>query len=231
MMRNAHVHPPNRSSAMFMRSLVLIASLLSASIAFGADTAAPKWEAGKSYFVIDPPQPTRTGNKIEVLEVFSYACPHCAHFQPYAEKLKASLPANAEFRLMPADFQPRWVLFARGFFVAKGLGLIDKTHQAMFDAIYRDNQPMDTLDQIAGFYATYGADKATFLSTAASFVIEGDLAQAHQMEINYGIDSTPTLIIDGRYRVVANSEERIGFDEMVEIAQYLVAKEAAKRKR
>ena len=215
---------------MFMRSLILMAALLSASIAFGADTAAPKWEAGKSYVLINPSQPTSTGNKIEVLEVFSYACSHCAHFQPYAEKLKASLPANAEFVLLPADFQPRWVLFARGFYVAKGLGLIDKTHQAMFDAIYRDNQPMNTLDQVADFYARYGADKAAFLSTAESFVIEGDLAHAHQSEVNYGIDSTPTLIVNGKYRVVANAGEKIGFDEMVEIAQYLVATEVAQHK-
>lgn len=215
---------------MFMRSLILIGGLVAASVACGADIAAPKWEAGKSYVVIDPPQPTKTGNKIEVLEVFSYACPHCAHFQPYAEKLKASLPANAQFRLMPADFQPQWVLFSRGFFVADGLGLVAKTHQAMFDAIYRDHQPMGSLDQIADFYAEYGADKATFLSTAESFVIDGDLAQAHRMEANYGIDSTPTLIVNGKYRVVANSEEKIGFDEMVEIAQYLVAKEAAAKK-
>lgn len=216
---------------MFMRSLILMAALLSASIAFGADTAAPKWEAGKSYVLINPSQPTSTGNKIEVLEVFSYACSHCAHFQPYAEKLKASLPANAEFVLLPADFQPRWVLFARGFYVAKGLGLIDKTHHAMFDAIYRDNQPMNTLDQVADFYARYGADKAAFLSTAESFVIEGDLAHAHQSEVNYGIDSTPTLIVNGKYRVVANAGEKIGFDEMVEIAQYLVATEVAQHKR
>ena len=215
---------------MSMRCMILIAGLLAASTAFGADNAAPKWEAGKSYLAIDPPQPTRTGDKIEVLEVFSYACPHCAHFQPYAEKLKASLPADAQFRLMPADFHPLWVAFARGFYVAKGLGLVDKTHQAMFDAIYRDGRPMTSLDQIADFYAGFGADKATFLSTAESFVIDGDLAHAHQMEINYGIDSTPTLIINGKYRVVANSEQKIGFDEMVEIAQFLVAKESAAKK-
>ena len=215
---------------MRMRCLILVAGLALTSFAFGAQPDTPQWEAGKSYFVIDPPQPTQTGKKIEVLEVFSYACPHCAHFQPYANKLKASLPANAEFRLMPADFQPLWVLFARGFYVAKGLHLIDATHQAMFDALYRDNEPIRNLDQIADFYAAHGADKATFLSTAESFVIEGDLAHAHQMEINYGIDSTPTLIINGKYRIVANSEQKIGFDQMVEIAQYLVAKEAAAKK-
>jgi thiol:disulfide interchange protein DsbA len=215
---------------MFVRSLVLIAGLLSASIAFAADAAAPKWEAGKSYLLIDPPQPTGTGDKIEVLEVFSYACPHCAHFQPYAEKLKASLPKNAEFALLPADFQPRWVMFARGFYVAKGLGLVDTTHQALFDAIFRDNRPIDSLDQLADFYAGNGADKATFLSTAASFVIEGDLAHGHEMEVKYAIDSTPTLIVNGKYRIVANAEQNIGFDQMIEIAQYLVAQEATASK-
>jgi len=215
---------------MFTRTLILIAGLLSAPVAFSADAAAPTWEAGKAYQVIDPPQPTTTGNKIEVLEVFSYACPHCGHFQPYAETLKASLPKNAEFTLMPADFQPRWIAFARAFYVAKGLNLIDKTHQEMFDAIYRDNIPMNSLDDIAGFYAQHGANKESFLSTAQSFVIDGDIAKIHEREVGYGIESTPTLIINGKYRVTANAEAKIGFDEMVQIAQFLVAREAAAKK-
>jgi thiol:disulfide interchange protein DsbA len=215
---------------MIVRTLILIAGLLSASVALAADANAPKWQAGTSYQLIDPPQPTSTGNKIEVLEVFSYACPHCAHFQPFADKLKASLPKNAQFALLPADFQPRWVEFARGFYVAQALNLVDETHQAMFDAIYRDNLPMNSLDDIASFYAQHGANKESFISTAQSFVVEGHLAQGHDKEVKYGIDSTPTLIINGKYRVSASGEQKIGFAEMVEIAQFLVAKEAAAAK-
>jgi len=166
-----------------------------------------------------------------LLEVFSYACPHCGHFQPHAERLKAALPKNAEFTLMPADFQPRWVLFARAFYVAKGLNLIDKTHQEMFDAIYRDNLPMNSLDDIAGFYAQHGADKDSFLSTAQSFVIDGDIAKIREREVAYGIESTPTLIINGKYRVSANAEQKIGFDEMVDIALALVKQESAVSKK
>lgn len=213
---------------MFMRTVMLAVAMACASAGCAAKDAAPKWQAGTSYQVIDPPQPTSTGDKVEVLEVFSYACPHCAHFQPYADKLKASLPANAQFALLPADFHESWVTFARGFYTAKALGLVEQTHQAMFDAVYRDHVPMDTLERIADFYAAHGADKAAFLSTAQSFVIDGDLAHGHEMEIKYGIDSTPTLIINGKYRIVASSEKKIGFDEMVEIAQMLVAQEAAK---
>ena len=215
---------------MFARTLILIAGLLSASIAFAADGAKPEWEAGKSYQLIDPPQPTTTGNKIEVLEVFSYACPHCAHFQPYADQLKASLPKNAEFVLLPADFQPRWVAFARSFYVAKSLGLVEKTHQALFDAIYRDNRTLNSLDDIAGFYAEHGANKDSFLSTVQSFVVDGQIANGHDREVKYGIDSTPTLIVNGKYRITANSEQKIGFDEMVSIAQFLVAQEAKAKK-
>ena len=215
---------------MFMRTMILAIGLLSASFGFAADGAATKWEAGKAYQLIDPPVPTSTGNKVEVLEVFSYACPHCAHFQTYADKLKASLPKNAQFTLMPADFQPRWVAFARGFYVAKGLGLVEKTHQAMFDAIYRDHRPLDSLNDIAEFYTGYGADKDSFLSTMQSFVIDGDIAHIREMEGKYGVDSTPTLIINGKYRVTANAEQNIGFDEMVEIALFLVQKESAAKK-
>ncbi|MEO6690437.1 MAG: thiol:disulfide interchange protein DsbA/DsbL [Dokdonella sp.] len=215
---------------MFARTLILIAGLLSVSFAFAAEGAKPEWEAGKSYQLIDPPQPTTTGNKIEVLEVFSYACPHCAHFQPYADQLKASLPKNAEFVLLPADFQPRWVAFARSFYVAKSLGLVEKTHQALFDAIYRDNRTINSLDDIAGFYAEHGANKDSFLSTVQSFVVDGQMASGHDREVKYGIDSTPTLIVNGKYRITANTEQKIGFDEMVAIAQSLVAQEAKSKK-
>lgn len=217
---------------MLARSLILLAALLAASPpAHAAAAPTPQWQAGRDWLPVEPPQPTTTGDRIEVLEVFSYACPHCAHFQPYADQLKASLPADAEFTLMPADFHPNWVLFAQGFYAAKALGLVEQTHQAMFDAVYRDHRPMDSLDRIADFYAEHGADKPTFLSTAESFVINGQLSQAHRREIAYGIDSTPTLVVAGKYRIVANSGRNIGFAQMVEIAQYLVAREAAAKKK
>jgi thiol:disulfide interchange protein DsbA len=213
---------------MRMRPLFLFAVLAAGSFigpAMAAD--APRtWQAGSDYFPIDPPQPTTTGDKVEVLEVFSYACPHCAHFQPYADRLKAALPANARFELLPADFQPRWVLFARAFYVARSLGLVEKTHQALFDALWRDRQRMETLDDIAAFYAAHGADKGSFVSTAQSFVTEGELAAGHAREVKLGIDQTPTLLVNGKYRVVADSGRHIGYDEMVDIALFLVRQES-----
>jgi len=215
--------------------LVLVAGFAAISGCQAEDSApaaAPKrqWEAGKDYQLINPAVPP-TSDKVVVTEVFSYACPHCAHFQPYAEDLKAKLPAGAQFELLPAVFNPAWEPFARAFYTAKSLGLVDKTHQALFDAIHRDHQPLHTIEDLANlFYSHYGVAAGTFLSTATSFVVEGELAHGNALVRDAHVDATPTLIINGKYRVTANAERGIGFPEMVQIALELVHKEVAATK-
>jgi len=193
-----------------------------------ARTAAKRtWEAGKDYALINPPVPTHS-DKVVVTEVFSYACPHCAHYAPYADEIKAKLPAAAQFELLPAVFQPAWEPFARAFYTAKSLGLLDKTHQALFDAIHRDHQPLRTIEDLANlFYSNYGANPASFLSTATSFVIDGEIAQGSQRVHDYGVEATPTLIVNGKYRVSMNAERGIGPAETVLIELDLVKQEIA----
>jgi thiol:disulfide interchange protein DsbA len=210
----------------------LIFSLL-ATAACAADTAPPaarQWAAGSDYLVLDPPQPTSTGDKIEVVEVFSYACPHCAHFQTYIDELKSKLPAGAQFVLLPAVFNAAWEPFARAFYTAQALGLVDKTHQALFDALHRDHLPIGSIDSLAKFYAGYGADAATFLSTANSFVVEAKIAHGNDLVHDYHVEGTPTLIVNGKYRVAMNSERSIGPAEAIQLTLYLVQQEAAKTK-
>lgn len=204
---------------------LLFAGLLLVSIASATETAAPAaaWEAGKNYFVIDPPQPTASGDRIEVLEVFSYACSHCAHFQPYAEQIRQSLPAYASFDYMPAIFNPQWEPYARAYYTAKSLGVLDKTHQALFDALHRDHVPMSTLDELANFYAQHGVDKAKFLSESASFEVESKLSRARDIVRNDGIDGTPSIVIDGKYRVTGASAG--GYPQLIELVGWLVDKE------
>lgn len=210
---------------MLKRLGLLLAGLLLASTAVAADTkpAAPQWEAGKNYFVIDPPQPTASGDKIEVLEVFSYACPHCAHFQPYAERIKAALPSYAAFDYMPAVFNAQWEPFARAFYTAQSLGVLAKTHQALFDALHTEHVPLRSIDDLAGFYAQHGVDRAKFLATSASFEIESKLSRSIQMVKDYGIDGTPSIVVNGKYRVTGASAG--GFDQLIDLVQYLVKKE------
>ena len=220
---------------MLKHLLILLAGFVVVAGCQAQDAAAPaakhQWEAGKDYVLINPPVPTNS-DKVVVPEVFSYACPHCAHYQPYADELKAKLPAGAQFELLPAVFQPAWEPFARAFYTAKSLGLLDKTHQALFDAVHRDHQPLRTIEDLANlFYANYGANPGTFLSTATSFVIEGEMAQGTQRTRDYGVEATPTLIVNGKYRVSMNAERGIGPAETVQIALDLAKQEVAAKKK
>ncbi|MBS0556199.1 MAG: thiol:disulfide interchange protein DsbA/DsbL [Proteobacteria bacterium] len=191
--------------------------------------AKPALVAGQDYLAINPAHPT-PGDQVVVTEVFSYACPHCADFQPYANELKNKLPKGVKFDLVPAVFNAMWEPFARAFYTAQSMGLVDKTHQALFDAIHRDHQPLRTIQDLANlFYANYGVNPGEFLSTATSFVIEGELAAGTQKVRDWQVDATPTLIIDGKYRVTANPDRGIGFQQMVQIALQLVDQELAAR--
>jgi thiol:disulfide interchange protein DsbA len=222
---------------MLKQALILLAGmiLVGGCQAQGSAQAAkaparPALVAGQDYQPITPAQAT-PGDKVVVTEVFSYACPHCADFQPYANELKGKLPTGAKFELLPAVFNAMWEPYARGFYTAQSMGLVDKTHQALFDAIHRDHEPLRTIQDLANlFYANYGASPGEFLSTATSFVIEGELASGNRKVREWQVDATPTLVIDGKYRVTANPDRGIGFQQMVQIALQLVDQElAAKR--
>ncbi len=214
---------------MLKRLGLLLEGLVATSAVFAADAPAPAaWEEGKNYFLVDPPQPTATGDKVEVLEVFSYACPHCAHFQPTAEEIKKGLPAGAVFVYMPAVFNPSWEPYARAYYTAESLGVLDKTHQELFDALHRDHLPMRTIDDLAGFYAQHGVDKAKFLATSGSFEVESKLQRASQIVKADGVDGTPSIIVNGKYRVTGVSAG--GYPQMVQVVDYLVQKELDAKK-
>mgnify|MGYP003768509187 CR=1 FL=1 len=195
-----------------------------------AVTPVRDWQLGADYFLIDPRIPTSTGDKIEVVEVFSYACPHCAHFQPMMDELKAKLPANAQIVLLPAVFNPQWEPFARAYYTAHSLGVVDKTHAALFEALHSQHQSLFTIDALAGFYANYGVDAKSFVSTANSFIVDSQIANGNRLVASYGVGSTPSLVINGKYRIEMNNERNIGPQDVVDIALMLVKQEAAAKK-
>jgi len=211
---------------MLKRLLFLLPSIIAVSACGAADDKAAAantdWKEGQHYIVLSKPVPPASG-KVEVVEVFSYACPHCAHFQPYVDQLKAALPKQVQVSYMPVVFNPSWEPLARAFYTAQSLGVLDKTHQALFDALHRDHKPLRTLEDLAGFYAGFGVNPESFLSTAKSFVVEGNLTQGRERALAYEIESTPTLIVNGKYRLDSSSAG--GQAEAIALAQWLVAKE------
>lgn len=200
------------------------------------------FELGKQYFLIEPPQPTNTGDKIEVLEVFSYACPACNFFQPTMQKVKAALPANAELVYLPAAFRPDedWPVFQRAFYAAQAMGIADKAHDATFDAVWKDDgplrisdattrrpiKPMPTIENVATFYAgKFGVKAEDFVGVANSFAINTKMKRADAQIKAYGVDSTPTIVVNGKYRLTGASVGSM--DQIVPLVKFLVEKESA----
>ena len=215
----------------------MVSALLISGIATAH--AAPQWTEGKNYFVIVPAQ-APSGGKIQVTEVFSYGCPACNQFQPIAEKLRHSLPANSEMTYLPASFNAAedWPLFQRGYLTAQVLGVAEKTHQAMFDAVWKTGElaiddpatgrikdHLPTLDDLAKFYSFHaGVPIAQFVSTAKSFTVETKIRNAEQLVKVYGVDRTPSIVVNGKY--LCQMESAGGAEQLIALVDWLVAKEA-----
>jgi protein dithiol oxidoreductase (disulfide-forming) len=217
---------PNRLLGIVLLGLVAACSAESPP-AGAPERAGPAFEAGHDYFVIEPAQPTRSGDRIEVIEVFGYSCIHCANLQPVVDEWKGRLPADVHFEYMPAVFGGVWEAFARAYYTAETMGLLDRTHNAMFTAIHGDRRGFRSLEDIAGFYADYGVAQEQFLATMSSFPVEAKIAHAREMVPAYGVEGTPTMVVNGKYRVPPSHG---GFERMLAIVDHLIQRERAERR-
>lgn len=153
---------------------------------------------GNQYADITSPkgQAAPTG-PIELVEVFSYACPHCAEFAPYMDKLRAELPKGVTVRYMPAVFSPAWMPSAQAFYAARQLGVLDQTHDAMFKA-HLEHYPLNSLQDMAAWYGKHGVDSDKFLAAATNATTTREMAKDQRTEMGWGIDATPTLVVGRR---------------------------------
>jgi thiol:disulfide interchange protein DsbA len=170
---------------------------------------------GQHYDLIPGGQPFEPlDGKIEVVEVFNYVCPACAMFQPLVNSWKARLPADVRFTYVPAAFGGNWDPYVRAYYAAESMGIVEKSHDGIFQAIHverslRGERGQDSPQDIARAYAKFGADPAQFASTMASFTVNAKFGRAKQYIAQQRANSTPTIIVNGRYRVKANSFETL----------------------
>jgi thiol:disulfide interchange protein DsbA len=229
-----------RVSLGFEMSKFAIRLFLLSLFASTAAHSATNWVEGQHYFAIKPAQPTNVAaGKVEVVEVFSYGCIACNMFYPTMDKLIAALPKNVQVNYVHASFNPAeaWPMFQRAYLTAQAMGIADKTHVAMFKAVWSSDElavtdrqtnrlktPMPTIEKAAAFYSRVaGVKKEEFLSIAKSFSIESKIKTSDLMVRNYRVDSTPTLIVNGKYRLTAQTTGSP--EQMIELVKFLVAKE------
>lgn len=193
-------------------------TLLTLLLTLGLATAlqAGSYEAGEHYEVLD-----REGSaEPEVIEFFWYGCGTCNMLNPIISDWSATLPEEVNFRQVPAVTNPRWKTHGKAFYIAEALGIRDSMHDRVFDAIHSERRQLQDLDEIRELFVEEGVDAAEFDQAAESFQVDSDIRRAENLAQRYGIRGTPTLIVNGRYRV--GVERPGGLEEMLEVVDYLL---------
>src|SRR5690349_16223615 len=181
--------------------LVLIAAFLACGSALAQLTE------GKNYARIANPQPVETGKKIEVIEFFSYGCPHCAELEPHLDAWLAKLPPDVAFRRVPVMFQQRWTPLAKIYYTLDALGTETKLSPDVFKAIHGQGVALWDADKFYDWAATKGIDRNKAKEVYTSFAVDGKMKRAMQLAQQYNIQSVPTVIVDGKF---VTSSDRVG---------------------
>lgn len=165
---------------------------------------------------------TSDATKIEVMELFSYSCPHCFRLDPQVEAWKKDLPDSVKFIRVPAIFRDSWLQLARVFYAAEATGDLEKLHPLIFKAIHVEKRHLKTEEQLLKFVAEQGIDRRKFTKTMRSDAVVAKVRKAILLSQTSGITGVPSMIINGRYRTdgpLAGSMEK-----MLEVTDFLINK-------
>ena len=184
--------------------------------------------AGKDYELVNPPQPTEKA-KVEVIEFFSYMCPHCDHIDPFVAKWTKTLAKDVVFTRIPVIFRPQWEAPAKLFYTLEALGETDKLHTAVFAAIHRENADLSTEAAVGNWVVKKGVDRQKFADAYKSFTVQTGAQRSKQRQGAYGIQGVPSFVVAGKYRTP--DEFRGSFDEMFVLIDKLIVKARAEQGR
>lgn len=208
-----------------MKKLLFAAVLLTQCLLVNTAWSA-RFEEGKHYVAIPFSEKLDTGKKVEVREFFWYGCGHCYAFEPKLEQWLKNKPASALFVRTPAF--PRKAVHARSFYAFEAMGIVDKVHRKFFDELHQQNKRLDTEDAVAAFVKNNGFDADEFRKKFKSFAVDHKTKKAFSLARSYGVNSVPTIVVDGRYKVTTSTAG--SHEKVIEVINYLVDKIAKSRK-
>lgn len=178
------------------------------------------------YETIVTPQATSSSDKVEIVELFWYGCPHCHRFQPYIDAWQETRPDYVTFARMPAIFRKDWEIHARAYYVMVALNSVNKTHTAMFTALHGQNQRLGSKAELENFFSSHGIDPADFRRQYDSFFVDSGVRRSKLMQQRYGIRGVPTVVVNGKYRV--NASLAGGYTNMIGVMNSLIQVEREK---
>ncbi|MFT7686002.1 MAG: thiol:disulfide interchange protein DsbA [Candidatus Azotimanducaceae bacterium] len=201
--------------------IMLFAGLSLSVPSSAADNA--QYEEGTHYVALQIPLKTRKPHKVEVAEYFSYGCPHCYQFEPLIGAWHHSLADDVEFLRTPAIWNKDYQVYAQTYLTAKALGVLDKVHTPLFNAIHNEGRRLNSPEAVAEFFQAYGVSPEDFAKTYSSFGVRASVQQADARGRAYRSGGVPAIIVNGKYRIEASMAGSSA--NMLRVADYLIEKE------
>ena len=202
-----------------MKKLLVLLFLLASTTV----SQAAGYTEGVEYKAL-PPQPTDSGDKIEVLEFFWYGCPHCYTFEPYIKAWKKAKPGNVEFARVPAIFRPDWEVQARTYYALTNMGAIEDLHEKIFAAMHNDKKKLNTKEQLTDFVVQNGVDRKKFEEEYKSFSVDTMVRKAKKKQTAFKIQGVPSIVVNGKY--LSSGSMSGSYENLVKILDFLVEKES-----
>jgi thiol:disulfide interchange protein DsbA len=167
--------------------------------------------AGRDYAPIEPAQATDNPAKIEVIEFFSYGCPHCSEFHPTVSKWSAKLPSDVVFKRVPITFgRAQWVNLSKLYYALEATGDLAKLDGAVFHALHEKGLKLYDDKSIAEWVTAQGIDGKKFMDAYNSFGVISKVKRGDQLAQGSKIQGVPAIAVDGKYLVlnegVSNNE-------------------------
>jgi len=195
-------------------------SCFAAAVAFAAAGA---WaQAPGTFALLDPPQTPEGGGKVEVIEFFWYGCPHCHSLEPAIATWLKTVPQDVVFKRVPAYPSEPWGEMARVFYTLETMGLLDKYHSKVFNAMHDDNVNLANRRIREEWFGKNGIDVAKYNEMEKSFSVATKVSRARQMTQNYRVDSVPRITVNGKYVVMA--EQAGGQTKLFQVIDQLIAR-------
>jgi thiol:disulfide interchange protein DsbA len=186
---------------------------------FGFTVAMPAFAQGAAFTPITPAQPTEDASKIEVLEFFSYGCPHCADFNPVLTAWAAKLPSDVVVKKVPITFgRAAWANIAKLYYALEITGDLNRLEADVFRAIHGERVNLFDERTLTEWVVKKGVDAKKFGETFNSFGVMSKVKRADQMAQAYKISGVPALAIEGKFLI-----GDMGFNEKLAVADKLIA--------
>lgn len=206
-------------------ALGLLATSFSAS-------AQQQFAEGKDYLRLKNPQTVESGAKIEVIEFFSYGCPHCRDLEEFIAPWIKKAPADVNVKRVPVVFQPAWVNLGKIMFTLEAMGRDDLTMK-VFQAIHGANVKLHEEKTFFEWATNNGLDVKKVQEMWASFTINSKMNRAKTLATSYSVQGVPVIFVDGKFQLnssTAGGGGSVKHSEIANALDFLISKARSERK-